>query len=137
MTSIWVIKRSLGRSWSLFIYFFCNPSASSFGVSFGYLNTFSQGIWSSRERIYVFQSISEFVACSYGPFAKFPQGIRMYFGVIQNSAMVVWPLGCHFTPPQMPGETRSSGDGRGRFVGTESKWLGTIASNTHRWNIPK
>ena len=26
------------------------PSASSVGVGFGYLNTFSQGIWSSREK---------------------------------------------------------------------------------------
>ena len=42
------------------------PSASIFGVGFGYLNTLPKGIWSSRvysyERIYVFQSISEFIA---------------------------------------------------------------------------
>ena len=34
------------------------PSASGFGVGFGYLNTFSQDIWSTRGNVVVFQNQS-------------------------------------------------------------------------------
>ena len=118
------------------------PSASSFGVGFGYLNTFSQGIWSSKvysyERIYVFrfQSTSEFICLVMDHLLNSHRASGCILGLSPKSAMVV-AIGLSFHPTLKLLAVRSSGDGRGRFVGTESEWLGTIASNTHRWNMPK
>ena len=41
-----------------------SPSASSFGIGFVYLNTFSQGIWSTRE-LYDMSSYVHYAFCCF------------------------------------------------------------------------